>query len=561
MTDDALLGQQLDEYRIETLLGRGGMARIYRALDVRLKRYVAIKVIDVALRSDSAYTARFEIEAQAIAKLEHPHIVRLYRYGEVEGLLYMAMQFVEGSDLGTVLTSYRQDGEFIEPQDAIRIIRQVCQALDYAHSKGVIHRDVKPSNIMLDKQGQAYLTDFGLALLTEIGTRGEILGSPHYVAPEQAISSAGAVPQSDLYAVGVILYEMLTGQLPFDAAEPLDIAMQHMTEPPRPPGQIRPELGAEIEAVILKTLDKEPAHRYPDGAALADALDRALRVTPTQASRLTVHERVALDMGQHPLPPVPAAVATPPPPSEPEATSARKPPASESAGLPKQDRRIAYLIVAAIGAVLIGLVCLSAIVASVIGSGLPKPTAVAQGTSPLLGIPVTAIIQPSEVPSRTPPTSIPFAQTPLPATIKPSDVPSPAPATSAPATQTLPAATKGPVTFDLLLVKHEDDSLFLVNQSKEDFPVGQLRLGDDSKDGVTGAEWGVEMLKSGECVTAWKNTGNPAPPDVRCSQVGQRVMRDGKRVFWKSTFNVYYAGKQVGACDKDRENCSIRIVK
>ncbi|MCP4601634.1 MAG: serine/threonine protein kinase, partial [Proteobacteria bacterium] len=202
--NDSLLEQQLDEYRLETLLGQGGMARVYRALDVRLNRYTAVKVIDTPFRADSDYILRFEREAQAIAQLEHPHIVSVYRYGEDDGLLYIAMQYIEGSDLGSVLDSYQQGLEFIEPKDAQRIIREVCLALDYAHSKGVVHRDIKPANIMLDEQGAVFLTDFGLALISEIGTRGEIFGSPHYISPEQAISSAGAVPQSDLYAVGII---------------------------------------------------------------------------------------------------------------------------------------------------------------------------------------------------------------------------------------------------------------------------------------------------------------------------------------------------------------------
>jgi serine/threonine protein kinase len=256
MTKDSLLGKQFDEYRLEKMLGHGGMARVYRAIDTRLNRYTAIKVIDAPFRDDSEYARRFDIEAQAFAQLHHPNIVAIYRYGEVDGLLYMAMQYVEGADLGRLIADTPK-GEFFPLDETLKILRQLADALDYTHQTGVIHRDVKPSNIMIDNDGRAFLTDFGLALLTEVGTKGEIFGSPHYIAPEQAISSAGAVSQSDFYSIGVVLYEMLTGQVPFDAENSLDIAMLHMTETPSPPRQYNPTLPPALEAVILKLLAKE----------------------------------------------------------------------------------------------------------------------------------------------------------------------------------------------------------------------------------------------------------------------------------------------------------------
>jgi serine/threonine protein kinase len=313
---DDLIGLQLDEYRLEALLGRGGMARVYSGMDVHLNRRVAIKVIDTPFRAEADHIMRFEREAKAIAQLEHPHIVRLYRYGEAEGLLYMAMQYIEGKNLHAVLSAYRKQGQFIPLEEMQQIIREVCLALDYAHSKGVIHRDVKPSNIMLDQQGNAIITDFGLALLTEVGTRGEVLGSPHHLAPEQAVSSANVVPQSDLYAVGVILYEMFTGELPFDAPDPLDIVMLHMSESPPPPRELQPDLSPEIEAVLLRALAKSPEERYPNGAALADALDEALQSASQSASLKKGLPEPVLPppaaSGAHKvseLPPIPAAVA------------------------------------------------------------------------------------------------------------------------------------------------------------------------------------------------------------------------------------------------------------
>jgi serine/threonine protein kinase len=280
-SSDSMLYQQLDEYRLDTLLGQGGMARVYRGFDVHLKRWAAIKVIDTPLRANADYAERFKREARAIAQLRHPNIVGVYRYGEAHGLLYIAMEYIEGVDLDTELTAYQATHQPFPAEKAGRLIRQICLALDYAHGQGVIHRDVKPSNIMLDQQGRPIVTDFGLALLEDDKTRGEILGTPHYLAPEQAISSANAVPQSDLYAVGVMLYELFTAKLPFEASDPFDIPLLHLTEPPPPPRNVNPDLSPELERVILKALAKEPEDRYPTGAALADALDQALLVKPT----------------------------------------------------------------------------------------------------------------------------------------------------------------------------------------------------------------------------------------------------------------------------------------
>ncbi|MBN2305125.1 MAG: protein kinase [Anaerolineae bacterium] len=316
MTQDKLIGKQLDEYRLLALLGRGGMARVYLAEDVRLKRKVAMKVIDPPFRTDSEYMMRFEREAQAVARLEHPHIVRLYRYGDVNGLLYMAMQYVDGPDLRGVLSAYRDSNELIEMAEAARVIREVCEALDYAHGQGVIHRDIKPSNILLGKDGCAYLADFGLVRMRGTGTQGKIFGSPHYIAPEQAISSASTSPQSDLYSVGVMLYQMFTGQLPFDAPNPTDVAMLHVTERPRPLTDLNSALSPAVERVVLKVLSKEPAARYSSGAKLVAALDQALKAvhtdTPTRYATLIAHpgiiERKSSDDS---LPPIPAAVAVP----------------------------------------------------------------------------------------------------------------------------------------------------------------------------------------------------------------------------------------------------------
>ncbi|MCA9894343.1 MAG: serine/threonine protein kinase [Anaerolineae bacterium] len=304
MTNGSMLYQQIDEYQLQEKLGEGGMAAVYRALDVRLNRYVALKVIHTSLRADSEYSRRFEREAQAIAQLEHPNIIRLYRYGEKDGLLYMAMQYVDGADLAAIIRSFKN--EYIDFPDIIRLTHEIAAALDYAHARGVIHRDIKPHNIMVSRDGRAFVADFGLALMTEIGTLGETFGSPHYIAPEQAISSAGAVPQSDLYALGVVIYEMLTGHVPYDASDLLDIAMMHMNAPIPSPRAYRPELTPAVENVLIKALAKEPSARYAVGKELATALENALQ-TGTRPGRMSIINNVALESLSNPLPPVDTA--------------------------------------------------------------------------------------------------------------------------------------------------------------------------------------------------------------------------------------------------------------
>jgi serine/threonine protein kinase len=323
---DSLIGRQLDEYQIDKPLGQGGMARVYRALDTKLRRYVALKVIAPDLRADAEYAARFEREAQSIARLEHPNIVRIYRFGEVAGLYYMAMQYVEGADVAWLIEDYRRDGELMAIPDVVRVVKDIGAALDYAHSKNVIHRDIKPGNIIVNKQGRAVLTDFGLALLSDVGTRGEIFGSPSYISPEQAISSSDVVPQSDLYSLGVTLFEMLTGELPFTGGQPMDIAMRHVTEPAPAPSQFNKAIPSGVDAVVLRSLEKEPHTRYQTGAEFGAALEQAVTNWQTgsqssvpgvrRPSLVVAPQKVSELLKSVPLPalpPHPPGVPEPPP--------------------------------------------------------------------------------------------------------------------------------------------------------------------------------------------------------------------------------------------------------
>lgn len=306
---DALLGKALGGYTLTRLLGHGGMARVYEGVHPKTREQVAIKVIQPEAETQFDYATRFERESQAIEKLKHPHIVGFKKSGKSRGTLYLVMEYIEGDDLADVLRRYQRQNKFMPEAEALKILQAMGAALDYSHQQGVIHRDIKPSNIMIKKDGQAILTDFGLALLAEVGTKGEIFGTPRYISPEQAISSAAVVPQSDLYALGVIAYEMFCGRVPFEAENSVDAAMLHMTEKPPSPVQFRPDLSPALAKVLLKMLEKEPERRYRTGAEFAAAVDKALHApakrttTNTAVPKLPVVETVPTVV---PRPPVPA---------------------------------------------------------------------------------------------------------------------------------------------------------------------------------------------------------------------------------------------------------------
>jgi serine/threonine protein kinase len=276
---DPLIGQHLASYQIEHLIGRGGMASVYYGWDSRLQRPVAVKVAD-ASRDDIAYARRLVHEARMMARWRHDHVIQVY-YADQQGSLYFfAMDYVDGLDLGQLMARYAAIGQLIPHPDVVRIGRAVASGLDYAHARQVIHRDVKPTNVLLALDGRIVLSDFGLALDVQQGTLGEVLGTPGYVAPEQARDSASTVPESDLYALGVILYELLTGSLPFDDPSPMSLALKHIAEPPPLPTDLNPALSIPVEAVLLKALSKAAADRYRSGEALMDALERALALPP-----------------------------------------------------------------------------------------------------------------------------------------------------------------------------------------------------------------------------------------------------------------------------------------
>ena len=258
-----------DDYDLLGVLGKGGMGYVYKALQKKLNREVALKVLDTS--SDKESIERFYMEAQAMKELDHQNLVQVYDFGEQSNQFFIAMTYVKGSTLADVLTN-RSRLDF----DAIDIIaKQVARGLLYAHSKGIVHRDVKPSNIMITHDNRVYLMDFGISHIQEterLTLTGMTMGTPEYMSPEQCHGDQVTI-QSDIYSLGVILFEMTCGRLPFIGAKPIEIAIKHVQEQPPAPESFRPDIPNGLSALILKCLKKHVADRFHDMQELLDALD------------------------------------------------------------------------------------------------------------------------------------------------------------------------------------------------------------------------------------------------------------------------------------------------
>ena len=291
------IGRTLGKYRVLEQLGAGGMATVYKAYDPAMDRSIAIKVPSAHLLQDPQFRTRFQGEARTIAKLEHPHILPVYDFGEEQGVPYLVMRYVDGGTLRDRLS------RGVLPLDqALRLVAEVGDALAYAHGKGVIHRDVKPANVLLDHDGSALLTDFGIAKLVEQTmqlTQGVVLGTPQYMAPEQ-VTGKSVDARTDIYALGVVLYELLTGRRPFEGDTPFAVAFMHVTDPFPPPRQVNPALPEAAERIILKAMARDPADRYPSASDFARELHRLLADLENAAEDETLAAEPTLPKGVAP---------------------------------------------------------------------------------------------------------------------------------------------------------------------------------------------------------------------------------------------------------------------
>ena len=273
-------GQMLGPYRIISQVGQGGMATVYKAYQPSMDRNVAIKVLPGQLAESREFTARFQQEARIIARLEHPHILPVFDYGESGGVSYFVMRYLEAGTLKT-----KMEAGTLSWNEIDRLFTQLAEALGYAHSQGVIHRDLKPANALVDSQGNLFLTDFGIAKLLESASprltqTDAIMGTPAYISPEQA-KAVKVDQRSDIYSLGIILYEMVTGRVPFVADTPLAVILKHVSDPLPPPSAVKTDIPEAIERVILKALAKEPDDRYATAADFLAAWKRALEEKDT----------------------------------------------------------------------------------------------------------------------------------------------------------------------------------------------------------------------------------------------------------------------------------------
>jgi serine/threonine protein kinase len=261
-----------DRYRVEARIGEGGMAEVYRGFDPVLNRTVAIKVLLPQFARDAGFVARFRREAQAAARLNDPSIVGVYDTGADGDIQYIVMEFVEGRTLAEFLSA----GKRVSPVQAVELTQKIATALGLAHAQGIVHRDIKPANVMVTRDGAVKVMDFGIARLQSAETAPQtssVLGTPTYLSPEQA-QGQQVDARSDLYSLGVVLYELLTGRPPFTGDSPVAIAYKQVNEAPVPPSELNLDVPPRLDSVVMKALAKNPANRYPSAEAFVADLER-----------------------------------------------------------------------------------------------------------------------------------------------------------------------------------------------------------------------------------------------------------------------------------------------
>jgi serine/threonine protein kinase len=397
-------GENIGPYRIIEQLGQGGMATVYKAYHASLDRYVAIKVLHPAFKEDNTFEMRFQREARVVARLEHPNIVPVYDYAEHEKRPYLVMKFIEGD----TLKAFMGKGP-LSSNDIRKIVDAVGSALAYAHTQGILHRDIKPSNVLVANDGQMYLADFGLARIAQSGestlSSDMIMGTPQYISPEQAMGKKDLDAGTDIYSFGVMLYEMVVGQVPFSADTPFSIIHDHIYSPLPLPHTVNPSVPEPVERVLLKALAKDRADRYEDVMSMVEAFKDAWEEAgvPMQGTLVQLRKDKTGSQGSK------AAAQVAPPQPEPTRMGAKSEPTKMAAKaempVPAPEAKKKRSPVVWISAGLIVILCLAFVAYArsnrlfgrLTASNQPKATATV-----ISSVPTLKPVEPKPLPSPTP---------------------------------------------------------------------------------------------------------------------------------------------------------------
>lgn len=461
---DPLVGRTFGQYEILAKLGRGGMANVYCARQVSIGREVAVKVLPSQFMQDQSFLTRFYTEVQVIAKLEHPRILPVHDFGEIDGMPYIVMRLMPGGSLSDLIYSSPAG---IPLEQVSRLISQVAEGLDFAHQHNIIHRDFKPSNVLLDQAGNAYLADFGIAKVAEMSvqlTGSGAIGTPAYMAPELAEPDTLS-PLVDVYALGVTLYEMVTGEQPFRAATPMGVLMAHISRPIPMISAVRPHVPAYVQEVVNRGMAKAPSERYQSALALADDLARRI------AGRSGLSE------------PVPRTLAEPTP--RPVVSPMQQPlPAPGATAQARPRRSVSPLMVG--GGVFAALVCIGIGVGAVALSGFLG----ADGSGSASGAPLSVLADVGAVKDdEAPPTDTP--------TSKPPSAPL---ATNTPR----PTATPDPIDDIHDAILEYDEEVRHLLETGDTSRIAQVASGQALSDRLEAADI---LRRAGNCVWDYNHKG------------------------------------------------------